>query len=79
MKFYSVALVRALLPLLRHRLARVRIAGIDAIRDVVKVPNRDKRKGAGKGDEEEDGCGLLACCRSVDTGTRMRNSSCPLP
>jgi hypothetical protein len=47
MKFYAVSLVRALLPCLRHRLARVRIASLDTMRLVVKVPNRDKRKGAG--------------------------------
>ena len=48
MKFYAVALVRALTPLLRHRLAKVRIAAIKAIHKVVMVPNRDKRKGAGE-------------------------------
>jgi hypothetical protein len=46
MKEYAVALVRAVLPRLQHRLAKVRIAAIDAIRDLVKVPDRDKGKGA---------------------------------
>ena len=49
MKLYAVGLVRAILPLLQHRLAKVRIAAIDAIRDLIKVPDRGKRKGAGTG------------------------------
>ena len=47
MKLYAVGLTRAILPLLKHRLAKVRVAAIDAIRRIVQVPNRDKRKGAG--------------------------------
>lgn len=47
MKLYAVGLVRAILPLLHHRIAKVRVAAIDAIRDLVKVPDRGKRKGAG--------------------------------
>lgn len=47
MKLYAVGLVRAILPLLQHRLAKVRMAAIDAIRDLVNVPDRGKRKGAG--------------------------------
>ncbi|KAM3574392.1 hypothetical protein VYU27_003685 [Nannochloropsis oceanica] len=47
MKLYAVGLVRAILPLLHHRLSKVRIAAIAAIQDLVKVPDRGKRKGAG--------------------------------
>ena len=47
MCYFAVALVRILLPLLRHRHAKVRIAGIDALRACMIVPNRAKRKGAG--------------------------------
>lgn len=44
---FALALVRGLLPLLRHRLAKVRIASIDAIRDIVQCPDFGKRKGGG--------------------------------
>mmetsp|Transcript_32943 Transcript_32943/g.33555 ORF Transcript_32943/g.33555 Transcript_32943/m.33555 type:complete len:1209 (+) Transcript_32943:51-3677(+) len=47
MKFFAVALVREILPTLRHRHARVRAAGVSAVKAVVMVPDRDKRKGAG--------------------------------
>ncbi len=47
MKTFAVGLVRALMPLLRNRLAKVRVAAIDAIRDVVQVPDQGKQKGAG--------------------------------
>ena len=47
MKFYAVGLVRAILPLLRHRHAKVRLAAIKATAACVTVPDRDKRKGAG--------------------------------
>jgi len=47
MCYFAVALVRMLLPLLRHRHAKVRVAGIDALRACMVVPNRAKRKGSG--------------------------------
>lgn len=47
MKFYAVALVRSLLPVMRHRHAKVRCAAVDAIKACVMVPDRAKRKGAG--------------------------------
>jgi hypothetical protein len=47
MCYFAVALVRILLPLLRHRHAKVRVAGIDAVRACMIVPNRAKRKGSG--------------------------------
>ncbi|KAF1332460.1 hypothetical protein FI667_g3590, partial [Globisporangium splendens] len=47
MKHFSVAMVRAAKDLLLHRLARVRIAGIETIRALVTCPNRDKCKGSG--------------------------------
>lgn len=46
-KHFSVALVRAVTPLLLHRLARVRVAAIDTVRALVSCPNRDKCKGSG--------------------------------
>lgn len=47
MKFYAVGLVRSLLPVLRHKHARVRSAAVDAVRCCVMVPDRAKRRGAG--------------------------------
>eukprot|EP00752_Nemacystus_decipiens_P006102 g5507.t1 len=47
MKFYAVGLSRAILPHLRHRHAKVRLAAIQALRMTVKVPDRAKVKGAG--------------------------------
>ena len=47
MCYFAVALVRMLLPLLRHRHAKVRAAGVDAVRACMIVPNRAKRKGSG--------------------------------
>eukprot|EP00752_Nemacystus_decipiens_P006103 g5507.t2 len=42
MKFYAVGLSRAILPHLRHRHAKVRLAAIQALRMTVKVPDRAK-------------------------------------
>lgn len=47
MKFFSVALVRAILPVLRHRHAKVRAAAVSAVRACMIVPDRSKRKAAG--------------------------------
>lgn len=47
MKYFAVALIRALLPQLRHRLARVRVVVVDAVSRVIQVRDREKRKGAG--------------------------------
>ncbi|CAM9309283.1 unnamed protein product, partial [Hapterophycus canaliculatus] len=47
MKFYAVGLCRVILPLLRHRHAKVRIHAIEALRVTVMVPDRAKVKGAG--------------------------------
>jgi hypothetical protein len=47
MKYYSIALVRALLPLLRHRHAKVRYASLAAMHYVMIVPDRSKRKASG--------------------------------
>jgi hypothetical protein len=47
MKYYSIALVRALLPLLRHRHAKVRHAALAAMHYVMIVPDRSKRKASG--------------------------------
>eukprot|EP00903_Cladosiphon_okamuranus_P014433 g13393.t1 len=47
MKFYAVGLSRAILPHLRHRHAKVRLAAIQALRMTVKIPDRAKVKGAG--------------------------------
>lgn len=47
MKYFAVALVRALLPVLRHRHAKVRAAAVEALQACVMIPDRDKRKGAG--------------------------------
>ncbi|KAE9231204.1 hypothetical protein PF005_g3197 [Phytophthora fragariae] len=47
MKHFSVAVVRTLMPLLLHRLARVRIAVVESIRALVTCPNVEKCKGSG--------------------------------
>jgi hypothetical protein len=47
MKFFSVALCRALLPVLRHRHAKVRLSTVNALTAVMMVPDRAKRKAAG--------------------------------
>lgn len=47
MKYFAVALVRALLPVLRHRHARVRAAAVEAVRCCMVVPDRAKLKGSG--------------------------------
>lgn len=49
MKFYAVGIARAILPLLRHRHAKVRCAAMKALHKVVMVPDRAKCKGAGTG------------------------------
>ncbi|EGZ24649.1 hypothetical protein PHYSODRAFT_484633 [Phytophthora sojae] len=46
-KHFSVAAVRTLMPLLLHRLARVRIAVVESIRALVTCPNVEKCKGSG--------------------------------
>ncbi|KAH7470746.1 hypothetical protein PRIC1_001362 [Phytophthora ramorum] len=47
MKHFSVAAVRTLMPLLLHRLARVRVAVVETIRALVTCPNVEKCKGSG--------------------------------
>lgn len=47
MKHFSVAVVRTLMPLLLHRLARVRVAVVETIRALVTCPNVEKCKGSG--------------------------------
>ncbi|KDO32303.1 hypothetical protein SPRG_02782 [Saprolegnia parasitica CBS 223.65] len=47
LKHFSVALVRACKHLLEHRMARVRVAAMRCIRDLVMVPNVEKCKGSG--------------------------------
>lgn len=47
MKFFAVGLVRAILPVLRHRLAKVRVAGVAAMHACMVVPDRAKRKASG--------------------------------
>jgi len=47
MKYFSVALCRAILPVMRHRHAKVRIAAIQALTSVMSVRDVSKQKGAG--------------------------------
>ncbi|CEG42856.1 HEAT, type 2 [Plasmopara halstedii] len=47
MKHFSVATIRSLMPLLLHRLARVRVVAVETIRALVTCPNVDKCKGSG--------------------------------
>lgn len=52
-KAYALALFRALLPSLRHPLARVRAAALGPLGAIVAVPDRAKCKGAASGAIEE--------------------------
>ena len=47
MKFFAVGLVRSILPVLRHRLAKVRVAGIAAMHACMVVKDRAKQKASG--------------------------------
>ena len=47
MKYYAVALVRVLLPLLRHKLSKVRVQALRALHKCLIVPDRAKRKASG--------------------------------
>ena len=47
MKYFAVGLVRAILPVLRHRHAKVRVAALSALRGCMIVPDRAKCRGAG--------------------------------
>lgn len=47
MKFFSVGLVRSILPVLRHRQAKVRVAAVSAVHHCMVVQDRAKRKAAG--------------------------------
>ncbi len=46
LKFYAMGITRQGMALFRHRLARVKVAGIELVQYAVAVPNRDKCKGA---------------------------------
>lgn len=47
MKFFAVALVRAVLPVVRHRHAKVRLAAVPCLKACMMVPDRAKLKGSG--------------------------------
>jgi hypothetical protein len=47
MKFFSVALCRSILPVLRHKLSKVRVAAISCLHACMVVHDRAKRKAAG--------------------------------
>jgi hypothetical protein len=47
MKFFAVALVRGILPVLRHRHAKVRASAVTALTACMCVPDRAKMKGSG--------------------------------
>lgn len=47
MKYFAVGLVRAVLPVLRHRHAKIRVAALDALKACMIVPDRAKCRGAG--------------------------------
>jgi hypothetical protein len=47
LKYYAIAICRAILPVLRHRHAKVRAAAVAALHYVMVVPDRAKRKGSG--------------------------------
>ena len=46
-KYFSAALCRALYPVLRNRLAKVRVAAVAAVMATMAVPDRAKLKGSG--------------------------------
>lgn len=45
--YFAVGLVRSLLPVLRHRHAKVRVAALGALKACLSVPDRAKLRGAG--------------------------------
>ena len=45
MKYFAVALVRAVLPVLRHRHAKVRVAAVAALKACMIIPDQAKVKG----------------------------------
>lgn len=47
MKFFAVALVRATLPVLRHRHAKVRLVAVRCLAACMVVPDKAKIKGSG--------------------------------
>jgi len=47
LKFFAVGLVRAILPVLRHKHAKVRVAALGALRACISVPDRAKLRGSG--------------------------------
>lgn len=47
LKVYATAIVRAILPVLRHRHAKIRAAAVNGIAAYFVVPDKAKRKGAG--------------------------------
>jgi len=47
MKFFAVALCRAIFPVMRHRHAKIRAASISALTRCMAVPDRAKMKGSG--------------------------------
>ena len=47
MRFFSVGIVRALLPCLRHRHIKVRLAALKSLHKCLIVPDRSKRKASG--------------------------------
>lgn len=47
MKFFSVALIRSILPVLRHRHAKVRVSAVTCLKGCMIVPDRAKCKGSG--------------------------------
>lgn len=47
MKYFAVGLVRSILPVLRHRHAKVRVLAVQALKACMIVPDRAKMKGSG--------------------------------
>lgn len=47
MKFFAVGLVRAILPVVRHKHAKVRVAAVSALKSCMAIPDRAKCRGAG--------------------------------
>lgn len=47
LNFFAVGLVRAVLPVLRHRHAKVRVSALVALKSCMTVPDRAKLRGAG--------------------------------
>jgi hypothetical protein len=61
MKFFAVALVRATLPVLRHRHAKVRLVAVKCLAACMVVQDKAKMKGSGTDAIVREECCIMVC------------------